>query len=43
MRKLSLTYGTEANNKKLGPLAIKMQLFTLNVDLNHFYFVPNEA
>jgi len=43
-RKLNLTNGTEANNNnKLGPLAIKMQTFTLNVDLNHFNFVPNEA
>lgn len=26
-----------------GPLAIKMQMFTLNVDLNHLDFAPNEA
>lgn len=32
-----------ANNNNSRPLAIKMQTFTLNVDSNHFNFVPNEA
>lgn len=40
--KLNLT-NREANNNNLRPVAIKMQTFTLNVDSNHFNFVPNEA